>query len=69
MGERPGFDDTGTVVDRSDDLEVYGQDGDGGRYVFGMATNTVMSISTGCHRWETPPPDAPPPSGPPETEG
>lgn len=65
VGEKYGFAETGTIVDRPDELEVYGEDEYGARYIFGMATNTVLSVSTGCHRWETPPPPAPAPSGPP----
>lgn len=55
VGERHGFTDTGTVVDRPDDIEIYGGDENGGRYVFGMAVNTILTITTGCHRWESTP--------------
>ncbi len=66
VGRRHGFDETGTVVEREDDLEVYGEDEHGARYVFGMARNTVFSMTTGCHRWRTPPSAAPAPSGIPD---
>ncbi len=55
VGREHGFTRTGTIVDRPDDLEVFGQDDHGGRYVFGLATNTVLGISTGCHRWRSAP--------------
>jgi hypothetical protein len=53
VGDRYGFTDHGTVVDRADDLEVVGEDEFGGRYRFGMAVNTILSVRTGCHLWET----------------
>ena len=65
VGKKYGFAETGTIVDRADDLEVYGEDEYGAHYIFGMATNTFLSVSTGCHRWDQPPPAAPAPSGPP----
>ena len=49
VGERYGFDDVTTLVDRPDDLELVGQDAYGGQYRFGMAVNTILSVSTGCH--------------------
>jgi Lipoprotein confined to pathogenic Mycobacterium len=55
VGREHGFTRTGTTVDMSDDLEVYGQDDHGGRYVFGLAANTVLGITTGCHRWRSAP--------------
>ena len=65
VGREYGFTETGTIVDRADDLKVYGEDEYGGRYILGMAVNTTLGISTGCHRWDTPPSPAPAPSGPP----
>jgi hypothetical protein len=55
VGRGHGFTRTGTIVDKPDDLEVFGQDDHGGRYVFGLATHTVLGISTGCHRWRSAP--------------
>jgi hypothetical protein len=66
VGRAHGFDKTGTTVDRTDDLEIFGEDEFGGRYVFGTAVNTVLGIRTGCHVWDTPPPSDPPPSGVPD---
>ena len=53
VGDRYGFTERSTVVDRPDDLEVVGEDQYGGRYRFGMAVNTILSVRTGCHLWET----------------
>lgn len=55
VGREHGFTHTGTIVDRPDDLEVYGEDDHGGRYIFGLAENTVLGITTGCHRWTSTP--------------
>ena len=55
VGERYGFDSVTTVVDRPDDLEIIGEDGFGGRYRFGMAVNTILSVTTGCHEWDAVP--------------
>lgn len=51
VGERHGFTELATIVHTETDVEVVGADQYGGRYVFGMAVNTVFSISTGCHVW------------------
>ena len=59
VGLRHGFTETGTIVDRPGDIEVYGDDVYGGRYVFGMAVNTILGVSTGGHRWDKRPPDEP----------
>ncbi|WP_282945035.1 LppA family lipoprotein [Cellulomonas endometrii] len=53
VGDRHGFTDRRTVLDRPDDVEVVGEDRYGGRYRFGMAVNTILSVRTGCHLWET----------------
>jgi len=66
VGRAHGFDTTGTTVDRPDDLEIFGEDAYGGRYVFGTAVNTVLGIRTGCHRWDVKPTPAPAPSGVPD---
>lgn len=66
VGRAHGFDKTGTTVDRPDDLEIFGEDAYGGRYVFGSAVNTVLGIRTGCHRWDTTPTPEPAPSGVPD---
>jgi hypothetical protein len=66
VGRAHGFDDVGTIVDRPDDWEIYGQDANGGRYVFGSSANTVVSIGTGCHRYDEKPAPAPAPSGVPD---
>jgi hypothetical protein len=52
VGDRYGFTERSTVVDEADDLEVVGEDEYGGRYRFGMAVNTILSVRTGCHLWE-----------------
>ncbi|WP_187365217.1 LppA family lipoprotein [Cellulosimicrobium cellulans] len=52
VGDRYGFTERRTVVDEADDLEVVGEDEYGGRYRFGMAANTILSVRTGCHLWE-----------------
>lgn len=66
VGRAHGFDEVGTIVDRPDDWEIYGEDPNGGRYVVGSSANTVISIGTGCHRWDTQPAPAPAPSGIPD---
>jgi hypothetical protein len=66
VGRAHGFDKTGTIVDRPDDWEIFGDDAYGGRYVFGSAVNTVVSIGIGCHRYDVQPPPAPAPSGVPD---
>ena len=66
VGRAHGFEKVGTVVDRPDDWEIFGDDAYGGRYVFGSAVNTVVSIGTGCHRYDSPPPSQPAPSGVPD---
>jgi hypothetical protein len=66
VGRAHGFDEVGTIVDRPDDWEIFGEDPYGGRYVFGSAVNTVVSIGTGCHRYDVPPSPAPAPSGIPD---
>jgi hypothetical protein len=55
VGRRHHFTDGGITVDRPGDLEIFGVDGNGGRYTFGMATNTILTLRTGPHRWEHPP--------------
>lgn len=55
VGEQYGFDQVTTVVDRPDDLEIVGEDAFGGQYRFGMAVNTILSVSTGCHEWDAVP--------------
>jgi hypothetical protein len=55
VGREHGFDRTGTTVDAPDDLQVFGEDARGGRYVYGLAANTVLGISTGCHVWRSAP--------------
>ena len=66
VGRTHGFDRTGTTVDRTDDLEIFGEDVYGGRYVFGTAVNTVLGIRTGCHAWDTSPSPVSVPSGVPD---
>jgi len=51
VGDRYGFTEKSTVVERPDDLEVVGEDAYGGRYRFGMAVNTILLVRTGCHVW------------------
>ncbi len=67
VGRTHGFTTTGTVVDADDDLQVFGEDDQGGRYVYGLSTNTVLGISTGCHVW-TSKPTAESPGGEDEVE-
>ncbi len=55
VGRRHHFTDGGITVDRPGDLEIFGVDAHGGRYTFGMATNTILTLRTGPHRWEHPP--------------
>lgn len=55
VGRSHGFTETGTVVDTADDIEVYGVDTYGGKYVFGMAVNSILTITTGCHAWAAAP--------------
>ncbi len=55
VGRAHGFTTTGTVVDADDDLQVFGEDDRGGRYVYGLSSNTVLGISTGCHVWTSTP--------------
>jgi hypothetical protein len=55
VGREYGFDKVKVVVDRPGDFSMTGLSKDGGSYDYGMATNTVLGIRTGCHRWETPP--------------
>jgi hypothetical protein len=64
-----GFTETGTIVDRADELEVFGEDAYGARYVFGIGTNTGWLLSTGCHAWDEEPSDAPAPTGVPSYAG
>jgi hypothetical protein len=66
VGRDHGFTETGTIVDREDELEVFGEDAYGARYVFGMGSNTGWLLSTGCHAWDEEPADAPAPSGVPD---
>ena len=51
VGGKYGFGSTGTIVSKSDDVEVFGEDEYGGSYVFGMAVNAVLAVRTGCHEW------------------
>jgi hypothetical protein len=59
VGRDHGFDDVAVVKDRPGDLVMFGEDRWGGRYQFGMATNTVFDVRTGCHRWKSTPPASP----------
>lgn len=59
VGRRYGFDVVNRTVDKPGNLDMTGLAPDGGSYTFGMATATVLSVSTGCYRWRrTPGPDA-----------
>jgi hypothetical protein len=60
VGREHGFTRTGTTVEAPDDLQVFGEDARGGRYVYGLSVNTVLGISTGCHVWRSPPTAASP---------
>ncbi|WP_165962851.1 LppA family lipoprotein [Occultella glacieicola] len=60
VGRAYGFTDGGVTVDRPGDLEIFGVDALGGRYTFGMATNTILTLRTGPLRWEHPPEPAGP---------
>ena len=66
VGRSHGFEKIGTIVDRPADWEIFGDDAYGGRYIVGSAVNTVVSIGTGCHRYDVPPPPQPAPSGVPD---
>ena len=55
IGRGYGFTDLTPVVDRDEDRIVIGEDGFGGRYRFGMAVNTILSVTTGCHEWDAVP--------------
>lgn len=62
VGREYGFTDIRSMASQSDNLDVYGEDGYGGSYDFGMSKNTVLTIITGCHRWDNvPAPDDPEP--------
>lgn len=58
VGKRYGFEDVTVVADSPGDLTITGEDALGGRYTFGMAVNTIFSLRTGAHRWDTPPASA-----------
>ena len=66
VGRAHGFEKVGTIVDRPDDWEIFGDDPYGGRFTFGSQTSTVVSIGTGCHRYDTLPSRGPAPSGVPD---
>lgn len=51
VGTEHGFTETATLVQTVDDTEVVGADEWGGTYRFGMAVNTILSMTTGCHEW------------------
>lgn len=53
-----GFGPPETVVDRPNDHEIRAVGHYGASYLFGTRVNTVMLVSTGCHRN---PPNSPPP--------
>jgi len=55
VGRGYGFDKVKVVVDRPGDFSMTGLSKDGGSYDFGLASNTVLGIRTGCHRWDTKP--------------
>ncbi|MBE1467682.1 LppA family lipoprotein [Kibdelosporangium phytohabitans] len=44
-----GFDGPGVVANRPGDHEVIFRDGYGAQITFGTLTNTVLSLTTGCH--------------------
>lgn len=51
IGERYGFTEEDTVVDRPDELMIVGEDEWGGRYRFGIGKNATLAVNTGCHEW------------------
>ena len=59
IGREHGFDDAAVVVDKPGNYELVGEDDFGGRYTFGMATNTIFGLQTGCHRWDDKPSTTP----------
>ncbi|ACQ81526.1 conserved hypothetical protein [Beutenbergia cavernae DSM 12333] len=44
-----GFDRVEATANRPRDVEIVAHDAWGGQIVFGMAANTILSLSTGCH--------------------
>lgn len=44
-----GFGAPQVVVDRPNDHEITATDRYGGKYLFGTAANTVLTVRTGCH--------------------
>lgn len=55
IGRRYGFTETGTLLDREDDFEVWARDEYGARYHFGMAVTSILTLRTGCHLWDEQP--------------
>ena len=56
VGRDYGFDTVKVIVDRPGDLSVTGLAEDGASYTYGLKTNTILGVHTGCHRWDSKPP-------------
>ena len=52
IGDRYGFETSGYLIDRPDDVSFIGEDRYGASYTFAMAVNSILTLRTGCHLWE-----------------